>query len=1501
MSKSSKLFRLFRQPSRRRERELQRVLRAELLESRTLMAGDANPWHNTAFRGDVDGDGSLTPRDALLVVNELNEGGARDLRALIVSNAAAGGEAEGNYQVDVNNDGWVAPTDVLELVNALNDPEGEPALMKLGITATKLDGTALPIDAGTGLPAVNVGESFLVQMVTQDLRVNPQGVFAAYADVTFNNKVAFDERETQLLTFNSAPNSGTFTLTVSVPGQAAKTTGSITYSKTNPQTTRDNIVAALLAPGIGFFLPGEVIAEKPRPKSSGPSEGTNYAVKFGGRYADLNMPEMTATWTGAGSTTITVQQYNTWVTTPPVPTTPDFRMSLTYDMFRDAMTASLGEGANPNVLNEAGATTLDTSDGAEYLVFETQFTALAGGTVTFGTNVGEDSASAPLLHGSGGANITAADVLFDSLNIVVLQKVTAGNDSATVTEDSLATQASNRINVLANDTLNAGGSKRIVSFTQGANGTVTRFDNGNADPSDDQLIYQPNANFAGSDTFTYVFGDGNGNTTTGTVSMTVTAVNDGPTNTVPAGAQSTAEDTAKTYSTANSNAFSINDIDAGTAAMQVQFTATNGTVSLVNGAGVTVTGGGASITLTGSQANINTALGAGLTFTPANQFSGNATLVMATSDEGNTGAAPAGQTNPLRANNTVTIAVTAQNDAPVNTLPAGLQTDEGQALTITTIAVADVDAGTSPVVVDLSVTAGSGLLQLLQTAGVTVTNNNSAALRITGSVSAINTALLAGVRFTPAAGFAGNTTLTMVTNDQGNTGAGGSLTDTDSVALDVRPLVRPRASNDNATAAEDSLAASNVINVLSNDTPNPTATLVLKSFTQPANGTVTRSGDNLLFAPTANFTGQTTFTYTINDSLEGTANGGVDSTATVTVTVTEVNDAPTAGNDTASGVEDIPLTIAASALTSNDSPGPGESTQTLTIASAAIVSPSGGTVAVNGAGNVVYTPPANYNGQAVLTYTVRDNGKTNGVDDFKTATATVTVTLSEVNDAPTAGTDTGITTPEDPVSPLTIAGTTLTANDGPGGGTDEAGQTLTVQSVSAVTAGAGTVTLNAGNVIYSPAGNYNGPFVFTYVVSDNGTTNGAADAKTATGTVTVTVTEVNDAPTAGNDAVTGVKNTPSEFTSAQLLANDGKGPANESGQTLRISAVSPTSTLGGTVSLNSTTGVITYTPPTGIDGQSDSFTYTVTDNGTTNGAADHKSATGTVTVGIVNFIPMTVSGHVYMDLDNDGVKDASEPVLAGVDVTLSGTDFNGQTIANQTVLTDRSGFYQFTNLAPGNYFITEGAPANMVDGRETPGSTRLSTSGNDRFSFVMSLTDNVGLTNHTFANNNFGERSLSSSYLSIHYLIVPNVNGTDPIDTPEGLLFSFADAAATNLDWYSIQDGWAGNNFVSLTLSGDRQSATLRMTNNLNQVVQTTVTCASGRLRVQTDSAGRPVAYVHGSFSDFNWTVVSNGGSGEGEGEEAASAELLLAAVLGDGSASDYAAAVDAALAATLG
>ena len=91
-----------------------------------------------------------------------------------------------------------------------------------------------------------------------------------------------------------------------------------------------------------------------------------------------------------------------------------------------------------------------------------------------------------------------------------------------------------------------------------------------------------------------------------------------------------------TFNTANSNAISVSDPDAGSSPVSVTLTATNGTIDLASQTGLTVTdaGGDASTAFTGPIASINAAL-EGLTFTPS--AVGPATLQIVTNDQGNTG------------------------------------------------------------------------------------------------------------------------------------------------------------------------------------------------------------------------------------------------------------------------------------------------------------------------------------------------------------------------------------------------------------------------------------------------------------------------------------------------------------------------------------------------------------------------------------------------------------------------------------------------------------------------------------------------------------------------------------------------------------------------------------------------------------------------------------------------------------------------------------------------
>ncbi|KFE68687.1 Ig-like domain-containing protein [Hyalangium minutum] len=497
------------------------------------------------------------------------------------------------------------------------------------------------------------------------------------------------------------------------------------------------------------------------------------------------------------------------------------------------------------------------------------------------------------------------------------------------------------------------------------------------------------------------------------------------------------------------------------------------------------------------------------------------------------------------------------------------------------------------------------------------------------------------VRFTPAPNFNGTTSFTYTISD----GNGGFATAT--VNVTVTPVNDPpTANNDTLTVAEDSGAT--VVDVLANDTifPDVGETLTVVSVTQPTTGgTVSLVGGVVSFTPAPNFNGTTSFTYTISD-------GALMATATVSVTVTPVNDPPTANDDTLTVAEDSGTTVVN--VLANDSifPDVGE---TLTVT--AVTQPTtGGTVSLNG-GVVRFTPAPDFNGTVTFTYTISDGALT--------STATVTVTVTPVNDAPTANNDT-LTVAED--SGATVVN--VLANDS---SAPDTGETLTIDSVTQPTTG-GTVTLSNGTVSFTPAPDFSGTTSFTYTISDG---NGGF----ATATVNVTVTPVNDPPTANDDTLTVAED--SGATVVNVLVNDTSAP--DVGETLTVVSVTQPAT-GGTVTLSS--GVVTFTPAPNFNGTT-SFNYTITDG---NGGTD--TATVNVTVTPVNDPPtanndtLTVaedSGATVVDvLANDTfapdvgetltVTAVTQPATGGtVDLT-NGTvtftpapDFNGTVTFSYTV------------------------------------------------------------------------------------------------------------------------------------------------------------------------------------------------------------------------------------------
>ncbi|MCS7046436.1 MAG: tandem-95 repeat protein, partial [Gemmataceae bacterium] len=207
-----------------------------------------------------------------------------------------------------------------------------------------------------------------------------------------------------------------------------------------------------------------------------------------------------------------------------------------------------------------------------------------------------------------------------------------------------------------------------------------------------------------------------------------------------------------------------------------------------------------------------------------------------------------------------------------------------------------------------------------------------------------------------------------------------------------------------------------------------------------------------------------------------------------TFTISHTNAAPIANNDTYSTTEDTPLTrTAAIGVLANDTDA--DLADRTNFKAILVSGPANGTVHLNEDGSFTYTPNQDFNGVDTFTYKVNDGHEDSNV-------ATVTITVTAINDAPIAQNGTLVTAEDTPATGQLIA-------------TDVDSPTLTYSLVDTTNA-RGTVTITnttTGTYLYTPAANFHGTASFTFRASD-----GSAISPPAT--ITITVTAVNDAPTA---------------------------------------------------------------------------------------------------------------------------------------------------------------------------------------------------------------------------------------------------------------------------------------------------------------------------------------------------------------------------------------------------
>ena len=283
------------------------------------------------------------------------------------------------------------------------------------------------------------------------------------------------------------------------------------------------------------------------------------------------------------------------------------------------------------------------------------------------------------------------------------------------------------------------------------------------------------------------------------------------------------------------------------------------------------------------------------------------------------------------------------------------------------------------------------------------------------------------------------------------------------------------------------------------------------------------------------------------------------------------NTPPQATNDLITTNEDSTTTFT---VLGNDSDANGDPLVILNISG----SQRGASIVLQADGALRYTPPADYHGGDSFTYTISDGDVT--------ATATVLVTITAVNDAPVANDDI-VSAKED-----TIVTFNPLNNDA-----DVDANNLTIITVSQPAHG--IVTNNGGSLSYKPDAQYIGVDTFNYTISD-----GQASSNNAK--VTVNITGVNDPPTftPGNDET--IFEDAGGISRPGWASNINPGNAGESEQQLTfvvttdnppLFAVSP--------AVDSTSGTLTYTPAENMNGMANVAIYLQDNGGTANGGLDH--------------------------------------------------------------------------------------------------------------------------------------------------------------------------------------------------------------------------------------------------------------------------------------------------------
>ena len=872
-----------------------------------------------------------------------------------------------------------------------------------------------------------------------------------------------------------------------------------------------------------------------------------------------------------------------------------------------------------------------------------------------------------------------------SPNVITFDVTGVDDSDPTAGMDTFTTDEDNALNgtVTGNDSVGMDTPATWSQSSDPTNGTLVFNPDGT-------FTYTPDADFNGTDSFTYTLTDSDGESASATVTITVTSVNDAP------GGMNTIIDVVEdaTYTlTAADFGFGDPADSPGNALASVTIT------QLVTAGSMQLDG----VEVTLNQVISSADIGAGkLTFTPAADTNGcgYSNFRFAVTDDGGTAY---GGEDTDQTPNTIVFDVTTVNDAPEGTdKTITMLEDETYTLTATDFGFSDPADSPANDLFSVTITQlpGTGSLEL---DGVAVTLDQVISF---GDVDA------GWLTFAPAANSNGTgcASFLFAVTDDGGTANGGEDTDQtpNTITFDVIAVNdAPEGTDNTITVLEDGTHILTVADFGFND-PNDSPANARVSVTVtglPAAGSLQFDGfevalnqvisfgdidaGKLIFTPESDVSGAgyANFQFAVTDD-GGTAYGGEDTDQTpntITFDVTAVDeDDPTAGADAFTTDED---TAVSGSVAGNDSVGD-DNPPTWSQGAG----PSDGTLVFNTDGTFTYTPDADFNGTDGFTYTLTDS-------DGESATATVTITVTPVNDAP-KGTDNTIIVLEDGARTLTAADFGFSD---PGDSPSDTWVSVTITQLPAAgrfRLDGSDVTLNqviskadidAGNLTFTPAADASGTgyAVFQFAVTDDGgTSNGGVDTDPTPNTITFDVTGVNDAPEGTDNTVTMLEDGIYTLTPADFGFSDpDDSPANglASVTITQLPASGHLLLDGVAVSLNQVisfgniaAGNLTFTPDADANGDGYStFQFAVTDDGgTSNGGEDTDQIPNTITFDVtpVNDPPvLTDLGSTQTYTGNGGamvidgtitLTDVDSAYMVSATIQITGKYQDGEDVLN---------------------------------------------------------------------------------------------------------------------------------------------------------------------------------------------------------------------------------------------